>query len=205
MVRSGKASPERHRKTSSAASQALREVQSESPGRHGGGWVKGGGVEMSGLKERFVTTSLQKTTVCSVILPHFQGKARERPGQTLLLREESSCHVVKLPACRVSLLGTLQIEPLGFAVVWLLPHYFQIRASSSSGAAISTQTDLCSLKRLSYLCVVLANFLCKEVTASLGKLDTVPVRGGRRRMSIVPYFRHSLTSFRAHGCWGYGE
>jgi hypothetical protein len=44
-VRSCETSPEWHRKTSGAASKALREVQSESPGRHEGEWGEGGGVE----------------------------------------------------------------------------------------------------------------------------------------------------------------
>lgn len=44
-VRCRKASSDGDRKTSRAATQALGEVQSKSPGRHGRGWVCVGGVE----------------------------------------------------------------------------------------------------------------------------------------------------------------
>jgi hypothetical protein len=88
VVRCCEASPERHRKPSSAAAKALGEVQSQSPGRHGGGGCGRRGVlEMSGLKERSgFLRLLQKTTVCRRNFASLPRQARERPGQ-ICLRE----------------------------------------------------------------------------------------------------------------------
>jgi len=60
MVWRREASSEGHGKTSGTATQTLREVQSESPGRHGArcggrGDGGGGGGGMSGLRERSTT------------------------------------------------------------------------------------------------------------------------------------------------------
>lgn len=94
VVRCREPSPGRQRKPSSAATKALRQVQSESPGRHGGGCEGGGGVEnewFEGNLER-AGSSLQKTMVCSVILPHFPGQlGNARAKQALAVN--SSRHV----------------------------------------------------------------------------------------------------------------
>jgi hypothetical protein len=131
VVRCCEASPERHRKPSSAAAKALGEVQSESPGRHGGGGCGRRGVlEMSGLKERSgFLRLLQKTTVCRRNFASLPRQARERPGQIWLRELLSRGAAAILPG---SSSWHLEIRRLRLALACaLIPALFPVQSSKS--------------------------------------------------------------------------
>jgi len=102
VVRCCEASPERHRKPSSAAAKALREVQSESPGRHGGGCEGEGGVwKMRGLKGTAKVWLLaSKNYGMQRNFASLPRPARERPGQTWLRKLLVTWRSCPLPGIR---------------------------------------------------------------------------------------------------------
>jgi hypothetical protein len=109
VMRRRETSPEWHRKPSGPATKALGEVQSESPGRHGGGWAKGRSAE----SERFegearvwlVSRHFEKTSSMQRNFASHPRQARKRPGQSCCAGNGSSCHVARLPARPATSLG----------------------------------------------------------------------------------------------------
>jgi hypothetical protein len=118
-VRCCEASPERHRQPSSAAAKALREVQSESPGRHGRGCEGGGVWKMSGLKERAGSSLASKNYGMKRNFASLPRPARERPGQSWL---GSSCHVAQCG----SFSWHFEIRPTQLAGPDTAPRFLQV-------------------------------------------------------------------------------